>query len=172
MGDMDEIVKEFLVESGENLDQLDRDLVTLEKNPTAHEVLASIFRTIHTIKGTSGFLGFSRLESVAHVGESLLSRLRDGQLLLNAEITSGLLSLGDAVRQMLMNIEDTGQEGEGDYSSWNRRGRQERVLLKRLAEPPRTALALRAMSRPSPEPLRRSCPTQAGKAAWKPNSPP
>src|ERR1017187_9334343 len=68
MGDMDDIIKDFLVESNENLDQLHRDLVTLEKDPTAREVLASIFRTIHTIKGTTGFLGFSRLESVAHVG--------------------------------------------------------------------------------------------------------
>jgi two-component system chemotaxis sensor kinase CheA len=117
MGDMDDIVREFLVESNENLDQLDRDLVTLEKDPEAREVLASIFRTIHTIKGTTGFLGFSRLESVAHVGENLLSNLRDGRLLLNAEITSGLLAMVDAVRQMLVNIETTGQEGEGDYTS-------------------------------------------------------
>ncbi len=117
MGDMDDIVKDFLVESNENLDQLDRDLVTLEKDPTAHDVLASIFRTIHTIKGTTGFLGFSRLESVAHVGENLLSSLRDGRLLLNAEITSALLAMVDAVRQMLLNIENTGQEGEGNYTS-------------------------------------------------------
>ncbi len=117
MGDMDDIVREFLVESNENLDQLDRDLVTLEKDPTAREVLASIFRTIHTIKGTSGFLGFSRLGAVTHVGENLLSSLRDGRLLLNAEITSALLALVDAVRQMLVNIETTGQEGEGDYTS-------------------------------------------------------
>ena len=120
MGDMDDmgdIVKEFLVESNENLDQLDRDLVSLEKDPTAGEVLASIFRTIHTIKGTSGFLGFSKLESVTHVGESLLSRMRDGRLVLTAEVTSGLLGLVDAVRQMLMSIETTGQEGEGDYTA-------------------------------------------------------
>jgi chemotaxis protein histidine kinase CheA len=117
MGDMDDIVREFLVESNENLDQLDRDLVTLEKDPTARETLASIFRTIHTIKGTSGFLGFGKLESVTHVGENLLSRLRDGRLLLNAEITSGLLALVDSVRQILVNVENTGQEGEGDYSS-------------------------------------------------------
>jgi len=117
MGDMDDIIRDFLVESNENLDQLDRDLVTLEKDPTAREVLASIFRTIHTIKGTTGFLGFPRLESVAHVGENLLSNLRDGRLLLNAEITSALLALVDAVRQMLVSIETTGQEGEGDYTS-------------------------------------------------------
>ncbi len=117
MGDMDDIVKDFLVESNENLDQLDRDLVTLEKDPTAREVLASIFRTIHTIKGTSGFLGFSHLESVTHVGENLLSQLRDGHLLLNGEMTSGLLAMVDAVRKILVSIESTGQEGEGDYTS-------------------------------------------------------
>ena len=117
MGDMDDIVREFLVESNENLDQLDRDLITLEKDPKAREVLASIFRTIHTIKGTSGFLGFPRLEAVTHVGENLLSQLRDGRLLLNAEITSGLLAMVDVVRKILVNIESTGQEGEGDYTS-------------------------------------------------------
>src|SRR5882672_7024020 len=78
MGDMDDIVKDFLVESYENLDQLDRNFVALEKDPTSHELLSSIFRTIHTIKGTCGFLGFAKLESVAHVGASFLSRLRDG----------------------------------------------------------------------------------------------
>src|SRR5712692_8925747 len=63
-----EIVKEFLVESYENLDRLDRDLVGLEKNPHDAEALAGVFRTIHTIKGTCGFLGFNKLEKVAHVG--------------------------------------------------------------------------------------------------------
>src|SRR5579863_5200027 len=117
MGDMDDIVRDFLVESNENLDQLDRDLVTLEKDPTSREILASVFRTIHTIKGTTGFLGFSRLESVAHAGESLLSSLRDGRLVLNAEITSALLAMVGAVRRMLVNIENTSQEGQGDYNS-------------------------------------------------------
>jgi two-component system chemotaxis sensor kinase CheA len=117
MSDMDDIVREFLVESNENLDQLDRDLVALEKDPKAQNILASIFRTIHTIKGTCGFLGFSKLESVTHVGESLLSKMRDGELLLNAEITSGLLVMVDAVREMLANIEATGQEGERDYQA-------------------------------------------------------
>jgi HPt (histidine-containing phosphotransfer) domain-containing protein len=73
----DEIVREFLVESAENLDLLDRELVRLEKDPRNRDTLASVFRTIHTIKGTCGFLGFTKLESVAHVGENLLSKLRD-----------------------------------------------------------------------------------------------
>ena len=62
---MDEIVNEFLVESNENLDRLDQELVSLEKEPEKAETLASVFRTIHTIKGTCGFLGFTQLESVA-----------------------------------------------------------------------------------------------------------
>src|ERR1700746_2826226 len=100
-----EIVKEFLVESYENLDRLDRDLIALEKNPADCEILASVFRTIHTIKGTSGFLAFNQLEAVTHVGESLLARLRDGQLVLSPEITTALLAMVDAVRQMLSSIE-------------------------------------------------------------------
>jgi two-component system, chemotaxis family, sensor kinase CheA len=111
----DEIVKDFLVESYENLDRLDRDLVGLEKNPRDREALAAVFRTIHTIKGTCGFLGFTKLEKVAHVGENLLTRLRDGQLVLNPEITTALLGMVDAVRQMLKEIESTGKDGEIDY---------------------------------------------------------
>ncbi len=107
-----EIVKEFLVESYENLDRLDRDLIALEKDPGNREILASVFRTIHTIKGTSGFLAFNKLGAVTHVGESLLARLRDGVLTLNAEITTALLAMVDAVRQMLASIEATGNEGE------------------------------------------------------------
>src|SRR5581483_5259941 len=99
--EMDEIIKEFVQESTENLDRLDRELVLLEKDASSKELLASVFRTIHTIKGTAGFLGFSRLQSVTHAGESLLSRLRDGELLLNGDITSGLLNMVDAVRRML-----------------------------------------------------------------------
>lgn len=75
------------------------------------EILGSIFRTIHTIKGTTGFLGFGKLEAVAHVGENLLTKLRDGQLSLHPELTTGLLALVDAVRQMLSSIEALGNEG-------------------------------------------------------------
>ena len=113
---MDEIVKDFLIESNENLDRLDQELVRLESEPTSTEPLAGVFRTIHTIKGSCGFLGFARLEKLAHAGESLLSRLRDGQLTLNAEITSGLRAMVDAVRHMLAAIQASGQDGEEDYA--------------------------------------------------------
>jgi two-component system chemotaxis sensor kinase CheA len=112
---MDEIVAEFLVESHENLDQLDQDLVALERDPGSRELLSSIFRTVHTIKGTCGFLGFGTLEAVTHVGESLLSRLRDGEMTLSAPVTTVLLEMVDAVRALLRCIEQTGKEGEDDY---------------------------------------------------------
>jgi two-component system, chemotaxis family, sensor kinase CheA len=121
MGDT-EIIKEFLVESYENLDRLDQDLIALEKDPANRETMGSIFRTIHTIKGTSGFLAFNQLEALTHAGESLLARLRDGQLALAAEITTALLSMVDAVRQMLASIENSGNEGT----------RNDRELIARL----------------------------------------
>lgn len=116
METMDEIVKEFLVESYDNLDQLDRDLVALEDAPDDRGRLSSVFRTIHTIKGTCGFLGFPMLEHVTHVGESLLVRLRDGELKLTSNITNGLLAMVDAVRTILAMIEISGTEGDNNYA--------------------------------------------------------
>lgn len=117
MDDFDDIVQEFLVESHENLDQLDRDLVALEQDPSSRDKLSSIFRTIHTIKGTSGFLAFSRLEKVTHAGESLLSRLRDGAQQLDGPSTDVLLRMVDTVRMLLTTIENNGSEGEVDIDS-------------------------------------------------------
>src|SRR3954452_6812124 len=114
---LDDIVEEFLVESHENLDQLDTDLVALEQEPNSRERLSSIFRTIHTIKGTSGFLAFNRLEEVTHVGENMLSRLRDGELALTPTRTSVLLQMVDIVRSLLTSIEATGGEGSVDVSA-------------------------------------------------------
>ncbi|WP_225227379.1 chemotaxis protein CheA [Oerskovia gallyi] len=107
---MDEIVHEFLVESYENLDQLDQDLVALESDPSSRALLSSIFRTVHTIKGTSGFLGFGNLEKVSHVGESLLSELRDGERVMDPQVTDVLLALVDTLRAILAKVE----AGSGD----------------------------------------------------------
>ena len=117
MGEWDEIIKEFLVESSENLDQLDQDFIELEKNPSSKELLSRIFRAIHTVKGTSGVLGFPKLESVAHVGENLLSLLRDGEMKLDPELISGLLAMVDAIREMLRQIEASANDGDKDYSA-------------------------------------------------------
>ncbi|MCL2543273.1 MAG: chemotaxis protein CheA [Nocardioidaceae bacterium] len=107
-----EIIAEFLVESHENLDQLDRDLVGLEQQPGSRELLSSIFRTIHTIKGTSGFLAFGRLEQLAHVGETLLSRLRDGEEQMTPAIAESLLLMVDTTRALLEVIERTGTDAD------------------------------------------------------------
>ena len=115
--ELETILKDFIVESGENLDQLEHDLVALESQPTSKETLASIFRTVHTIKGASGFMGLSKLGAVAHSGESLLSLLRAGTLVINPEIASGLLALADSIREMLVNVDRTGQEGDIDCSA-------------------------------------------------------
>src|SRR6476646_10227242 len=117
MHDTDEIVQEFLVESHENLDQLDRDFVQLEREPQSRDLLASVFRTIHTIKGTSGFLAFSRLESLTHVGENLLARLRDGKLVMTPTIADALLAMVDGVRELLAAIEVDGTEGDVEVRS-------------------------------------------------------
>lgn len=114
---MDDVINEFLVESFENLDQLDQDLVDLEQDPSNTELLGNVFRIIHTIKGTCGFLGFSKLESLAHVGENLLSRLRDLELALNPEITSGVLAMFDGVRRILSCIESDQNEGDEDFTA-------------------------------------------------------
>jgi two-component system chemotaxis sensor kinase CheA len=113
---IDEAVADFLVESYENLDQLDTDLLALEHAPDAKDVLASIFRTIHTIKGTSGFLGFRRLESLTHVGESMLSRMRDGKIQLTEVRSTAMLQMVDAVRDVLTAIEQTGKEPSVDLT--------------------------------------------------------
>jgi two-component system chemotaxis sensor kinase CheA len=117
MDDLEDIIKEFLVESYENLDQLDHDLLSLEDSPDDRNLLSGVFRTIHTIKGTCGFLGFPILEHVTHVGESLLVKLRDGELRLDATKTTALLQMVDAVRKMLSSIASTNSEGEDHYES-------------------------------------------------------
>jgi len=122
MDDMDEVIEEFLAESYEGLDQLDREFIELESDPTSEELLASIFRTIHTVKGTSGFFGFNHLESVTHAGENLLSLLREGKLALNVAITDALLTMVDAVRAMLTNVEQTKTDGSNSWAE----------LIKRL----------------------------------------
>ena len=111
-----EIIQEFLVETHDGLGRLDVELVALEKGEAKSETLSSVFRTIHSLKGSAGFLGFQKLESLTHVAESLLSRLRDRKLEVTVEIVSALLATLDAVREMLRSIELTGQDGDQVYS--------------------------------------------------------
>ncbi|MFL6162208.1 MAG: chemotaxis protein CheA [Jatrophihabitantaceae bacterium] len=110
MDGLDEIIREFLAESAENLDRLDRDLAALANDPQSPELLASVFRTVHSIKGTSGFLAFSRLEELTHAGETLLARLRDRELPLTPDIDAVLRELAEAIRALLARIYRSGHD--------------------------------------------------------------
>lgn len=110
-----EEIREFLIECNENLDALDQQVVELEKNPTDEQLIASVFRTIHTIKGTSGFFGFSILGSITHIAESILGQVREKERQLTPELVSLILETVDAVKQLLIVIEATNEEGEDCY---------------------------------------------------------
>jgi two-component system chemotaxis sensor kinase CheA len=115
---MDELTREFLIESQEGLDRMERCLTDLEERPQDTALLADIFRSVHTIKGTTGFLGFKRLEKLAHAGENLLGLLREAKLAADASIITGLLQLLDGLRAILKTIEEAeGSEGDGEDSA-------------------------------------------------------
>ena len=115
MDEKDELVKEFLIESFEYLDSLDEDLLSLERNASDPDLLARIFRALHTIKGTGGFLDFDNLVGIAHAGEGLLDSLRKGRLETSEAIASTLFDLVDAIREVLQSIEQTGRDGVQKY---------------------------------------------------------
>ena len=109
--DDQEIIQEFLLESAENLGRLDEEMVQLERDPGNRDLLASVFRTIHTIKGTCGFLGYNRLEALTHVTEDILAELRDGRRALDSPLTTLLLESLDGTRRILKSIEAGHGEG-------------------------------------------------------------
>jgi two-component system chemotaxis sensor kinase CheA len=112
-----DILREFVLETHENLALLDDDLLKLEKNPTEKNTLAQVFRTLHSVKGTAGFMGLVKLQAVSHASESLLSRLRAGEMRFSPTIATALLRVVDAIREMLAQIEATGDEGDGNYAA-------------------------------------------------------
>src|SRR5579862_4062714 len=107
---MDELTREFLIESQEGLDRMERCLTELEERPHDAALLGEIFRAVHTIKGTTGFLGFKRLEKLAHAGENLLGLLRDGKLVAGTALITALLQLLDRLRAILRTIESDANE--------------------------------------------------------------
>ena len=121
---MDELTREFLIESQEGLDRMERCLTELEERPQDASLIGDIFRSVHTIKGTTGFLGFKRLEKLAHSGENLLGLLREGKLTADRPTITGLLQLLDGLRSILKSIEVEESEGAGGDA----------VLIERLEE--------------------------------------
>src|ERR1700722_1419743 len=157
MSEMQEALKEFVVESHENLDQLDTDLVGLEKSAAPTEALGRIFRTLHTIKGSCSFLGFPHLESTAHAGENLLGKLRDGKTDLSPAVTAALLRVVDAIRKMLASIEHEGHDGQSE----------DRPLIEELN---RLAAAARVERSPAAESAAKSIVPEVSFVAGKPPS--
>ena len=109
---LDRVLRDFVMESQENLERLDHEFVALEQDPSNADLLGDIFRIIHTIKGSAGFLSLVNLEQVSHHAEDVLSKLREGALRLNSDITTVLLSAVDTIKSILLAIEKTGLEGE------------------------------------------------------------
>jgi two-component system, chemotaxis family, sensor kinase CheA len=119
---MDDLLSEFLTETNESLAVLDLELVKLEQNPNDPALLGSIFRIVHTIKGTCGFLGLPRLEALAHASENVLGKIREGELPVTAQAVSVVLESLDAIKLLLAALEEHGSEPDGD----------DRTLIARL----------------------------------------
>jgi two-component system, chemotaxis family, sensor kinase CheA len=109
---MDDLLREFLTETSESLDTVDNQLVKFEQEPNNAKILDNIFRLVHTIKGTCGFLGLPRLEALAHAGETLMGKFRDG-MPVTAEAVTVILSSIDRIKEILAGLEATEAEPEG-----------------------------------------------------------
>jgi two-component system chemotaxis sensor kinase CheA len=155
---MDELTREFLIESQEGLDRMERCLTGLERSPGDAALIAEIFRSVHTIKGTTGFLGYKRLEKLAHAGENLLGLLREGKIPANAVVVTTFLELIDALRFILRSIEADESEGAGDDAELIER-------LDQLQAKPADELASAA---PVPAPQRRKGRRRTAAAPTKP----
>src|SRR3981189_2389835 len=109
---MDDLLREFLTETNESLDTVDNQLVRFEQDPNNAKILDNIFRLVHTIKGTCGFLGLPRLEALAHAGETLMGKFRDG-MPVTAGAVSLILASIDRIKEILAGLEATETEPEG-----------------------------------------------------------
>jgi two-component system chemotaxis sensor kinase CheA len=153
---MDDLLADFLTETTESLAELDLALVRLERAPDDAATLALIFRHVHTIKGTCGFLGLPRLEQVAHAAENVLSRLRDGTLVATADVVSTVLTAADRIKAIVAGLSAAGTEPPGD----------DLPLIAALAAIAETGAPAPAApeARATPEPTR----AEAGAAAVEP----
>jgi two-component system chemotaxis sensor kinase CheA len=113
---MDDLLADFLTETNESLAELDLALVRLERTPDDAQTLSLIFRLVHTIKGTCGFLGLPRLEHVAHAAENVLVRVRDGVLAVTPDNISTVLSGIDRIKEIVVGLATNGNEPAGDDS--------------------------------------------------------
>ena len=118
---MDDLIAEFITETSESLSMLDSELVKLEQNPHDTQILGNIFRLVHTIKGTCGFLGLPRLESVAHAGENVLGKVRDKEIVVTPKTISMVLEALDRIKLIMDHLSQHGSEPDGEDSELIRR---------------------------------------------------
>ena len=111
---MDDLLSEFLTETNESIGIVDTSLIVLEQDPSDESHIGNIFRLVHTIKGTCGFLGLPRLEAVAHAGENVLGKIRDKELTVTADVVTIILEAMDVIKDILATIEETEEEPAGD----------------------------------------------------------
>jgi len=154
-GFMDDLLREFLTETSESLDTVDNQLVKFEQEPNNAKILDNIFRLVHTIKGTCGFLGLPRLEALAHAGETLMGKFRDG-MPVKAEAVTLILSSLDRIKEILAGLEATEAEPEGN----------DHDLISRLEEMVERGMAAMAEEASAP-----AAPLEAPPAAPAPAAP-
>ena len=166
---MDDLLREFLTETSENLALLDVELVKLEQNPNDPALLGNIFRLVHTIKGTCGFLGLPRLESVAHAGENVLGKVRDGELEVTPTAVTLILQCLDRIRSLMTALENTEAEPAGEdsalISQLNALAEGRAVAAVPAVAPPEAAAPAPApapASAPAPAPAKGSLYEQIG----------
>ena len=139
---MDDLLREFLTETSESLDTVDNQLVRFEQDPNNARILDNIFRLVHTIKGTCGFLGLPRLEALAHAGETLMGKFRDG-MPVTGEAVSLILASIDRIKEILAGLEATQTEPEGSDQDLI-------VKLHEMVEHGMAAMANGAAAAPAP----------------------
>ncbi|WP_298423391.1 hybrid sensor histidine kinase/response regulator [Rhodoblastus sp.] len=169
---MDEMLQEFLTESAEQIEAASAQIVAFERHPEDESLIASIFRLVHTIKGTCGFLGLARLQRLTHAAESLIGALREGAKA-TPEVVSAILAAVDRIKALLAELEETGQEGDGDDSDMTdllevqvarckgRGGEESHVAPVIVAETARPPIAAEA------QPARHAAPSQGESAQGK-----
>jgi len=152
---MDDLLREFLTECSENLAVLDQELVKLERNPNDPKMLGNIFRLVHTVKGTCGFLGLPRLERTAHAAENVLGKLRDGELEVTPHAVTLILETLDCIKSLLAALEANGVEPEGSDDDLKARLNAFAEGKGAIAAPAPTTVAVSA---PTPVPIAPSTP--------------
>jgi two-component system, chemotaxis family, sensor kinase CheA len=154
---MDDLLSEFLTETNESLAVLDLELVKLEQNPNERGLLSNIFRIVHTIKGTCGFLGLPRLEALAHASENVLGKIRDGEQVVTPQAVSLILKSLDQIKSLLAQLEQNEAEPAGDDAELIQRLNQ----LAASGEAPATAPATAPKPAPAPEKPTAAAPAPA-----------